>query len=614
MDFKYKQEIVLILIIAFYVAQQGYLISQLNQLPSPIYGGDYYFQLGSITHIMEGGNPLEAPNIQNSQPAYFIVYSYLVASFGTVFGLEPMMAIFIFSQICVVLFIISIYLILRYITNSKNIALLSAFLFLPLSAFPILKYTEFTALFLFPIMFFAVYYFYKKQNILSSAFLGISTGILTISHGSAFFVSISFILLMFLAFMFYRVVRIDFKEKALEFYPKRTSIKKYLPMLVIALAITLLISLIWWYNPIFVNKGITLNDSQNWSFEDLSRFDVQLRFLYTFITGAFFSFSSINIIVISLLSIAAIYLLITQEFTNKKFVVMFLVISYIITLHYFLTQPLMKTNFSPSRNFEFLIPFATILLASISLEFIERKAGKYFFLLVIVALLITTSVYYIDFNQRLQNDQWLNAGKTPLSEDLLNTKEWIRNNTSVNDVFLSTKELSFGINGLTGRKVMTSRRAQNSPFIDIDQIEADSAIILYGNSSSKRIELIKKYNITYIYWSYYWIHTEFSFNEKGEILSSFDPILIKDVKNYREYLDRHNVSFMATNTWIDPSVKGPEIKKYDLLIISPGNYRTFDKPWSEDLDKYLEEVWIYEKGNTTYAKIYKINIKDIKVS
>lgn len=609
MDFRFKQEVVLVLLIAFYIVQQGYLISQLNQLPSPLYGGDYYFQLGSITHIMEGGNPLEAPNIQNSQPAYFIVYSYLVASFGSAFGLEPIMAMFIFSQLCIVLFVVSFYFILKYITNSKNIALLSTVLFLPLSVFPILKYTDFTALFLFPIMFFSVYYFYKKQNIVSSVLLGVVGGVLTISHGSAFFISIAFLILMFLAFMFHRMLKIDLKEKIVEFYPKRTNIKKYLPMLLIALVVTFAISLLWWYSPIFVSKGVALNDSQNWSFEDLSRIDVQLDYLFIFLKGMFFSFSSINLIILSILSIVAIYFLLTREFSNKNFIIMTLAISTIIALHYFITQPLIKTNFSPARSFEFLIPFVTILLASISLTFLEERVKKYFFPLVVLIILITVSVYYIDFNQKIQNDTWIKTGKTVLSEDLLSAQNWVMNNTSVNDVFLSTKEVSFGLNGLTGRKVMTSRRAQNSPFINIEQIEADSAVILYGNDSSKRAELLKKYNVSYLYWSRYWIQSEFSFNEKGEIAGAFDPILIKDIKDYRDYLSRYNVTFVTANTWIDPSVKGPHIKKYDLIIVSPANYRSFENPWNADLENYLDEVWSYEKENITYVKIYKINIE-----
>ncbi|MBI4895132.1 MAG: hypothetical protein HY831_01435 [Candidatus Aenigmarchaeota archaeon] len=606
MDFKFKQEIVLVLIIAFYLFQQSYLISQLNQLPSPLYGGDYYFQLGSVTHIMEGGNPLVAPNIPNSEPGYFIVYSYLVASFGSTFGLEPMIAIFLFSQICIILFIVSLYLILSYITNNKNIALLSTILFLPLSAFPILKYTEFTSLFLFPIMFFSIYYFYKKQNILSSTILGIVAGILSISHGAAFFVSLSFITLMFLAFMFHRVLKIDIREKIIEFYPKRTNIKKYLPMMIIALVIAFSIALLWWYNPIFVHKGVTLNDNQNWAFEDLSRFDIQLVTIYRFLSAALLNFGSINLIIISILAIIGIYLIATQELNNKIFILMFITISVIITLHYLITQPLIKTNFSSGKAFEFLIPFSTILLTTISLEFLEKKITKYFFPLVIIVLLITTGFYYMDFNQRVQKDQWINVGKNPLSEDLIQTREWVLNNTSVDDIFLSTKELSFALNGLTGRKVMVSRRSQNSPFIDIDQLEADSAIILYGNDSSKRKELLDKYDVKYLYWSYYWIQSEYQINENGELVGSFDPIIVKDVKDYRNYLNKYNITFTVLNTWIDPAIKGPEIKKYNLLVVGPENYRDFNKPWNQGLDSYLEEAWNYTNNGKTYVKIYKV--------
>ncbi len=183
----------------------------------------------------------------------------------------------------------------------------------------------------------------------------------------------------------------------------------------------------------------------------------------------------------------------------------------------------------------------------------------------------------------------------------------VKDNTNVNDIFISTNELSFALNALTGRKVMITRRSQNSPFIDIDQMEVDAAVILYGKDSKKREELLREYNITYLYWSNYWIRSEYYSNEKGEITNWFDPILAKDIKNYKEYFESYNISYFSQNTWIDPSIKKEKIRKYNLLFVSPKNYRSFEKPWYEDLDNYLKEVWIYSYKNQTIARIYKVS-------
>src|SRR3989338_6009562 len=49
-----------VLILALTVAFVNYnFLSQFKQLPSPLYGGDYYNHLGSIYHIYYGGSVFE---------------------------------------------------------------------------------------------------------------------------------------------------------------------------------------------------------------------------------------------------------------------------------------------------------------------------------------------------------------------------------------------------------------------------------------------------------------------------------------------------------------------------------------------------------------------------
>lgn len=53
MTFVTKEKMILgLLIIVFLYLAQGY-ISSMKTLPSPIYGGDYYYQLGQIYHMYE---------------------------------------------------------------------------------------------------------------------------------------------------------------------------------------------------------------------------------------------------------------------------------------------------------------------------------------------------------------------------------------------------------------------------------------------------------------------------------------------------------------------------------------------------------------------------------
>jgi hypothetical protein len=120
--------------------------------------------------------------------------------------------------------------------------------------------------------------------------------------------------------------------------------------------------------------------------------------------------------------------------------------------------------------------------------------------------------------------------------------------------------------------------------------------------------LLKKYSVDYLYWDYNWIGLEYSFNSNGEIISWFDPLVIRYPEKYSNILDEYNISYFVQNTWLDPAVRRPDVKTMDLIFISPENYRNLATPWIEDLDNFLYPVWVYNhESNQTLSVIYKIN-------
>ena len=603
-----KYIIILFIVISYYLLTQQCLISEFKSLPSPLYGGDYYFQLGSITHMMEGGNPLEAHNIKGSEPGYFILYSFLVACIGYLFSLTPIIAMFAFSQLLIVLSLSVIYLSMYYIFKNHWIALLGTIVYLPITKFPILLYNSFTHALVVPLFFFTLYYFFENRNIKSGILLGITIGLMGISHGSAFFAANFSLLILFFYFILFQ--NISIKNFSIKIKLNK-EIYKFFGLFLIIFLIGFSISLLYWYKPIFVYHGKTLNDMQNWAFINLSNFSYQIEFLFHILQIYFFNFSNIKVFFISLLSLFGIFFVFKNlEDKKAKYILLLLIIAILSTFHYFITEPLLGTHFVPQRISYFTFPLTAMLLFCFTIEKLIsiKEIKKYRLPVVLLLLLIILFAQHIEFQQKVDTDKWVQVGKQPLSQDILETKKWILSNTCINDIFLSTNELSFALNALTGRKVMITRRSQNSPFLDIDQREADAAIILYGNNSKKRKELLKKYNIKYLYWSNYWIQSEYYFDNQGKITGWFDPIIVKDIKNYKSYFDNYNISYFSLNTWIDPAVKGEKIRKYDLLFVSPQNYRSFEKPWVEDLDNYLKEVWNFKYENQTLARIYEIKI------
>ena len=120
------------------------------------------------------------------------------------------------------------------------------------------------------------------------------------------------------------------------------------------------------------------------------------------------------------------------------------------------------------------------------------------------------------------------------------------------------------------------------------------------------MRLMKGYNVTYLYWDAYWIQSEYYFDDQGRITSWFDPIIAFDSPEKERLWRDNNVSFFVQNTWVDPALRGPEQKKFDMMFCSPQNYVSFNHPWKTDIDPYLKEVWSYSSGGQKVAVLYKV--------
>ncbi len=93
------------------------LVSQFKALPSPLFGGDYYYQLGAITHMY--GAPITewagSSNGIGTHPAYFMFYSSLVTIFGKLLSFAPMQAMFNFNFILPLVSLFAFYFLFKKI-------------------------------------------------------------------------------------------------------------------------------------------------------------------------------------------------------------------------------------------------------------------------------------------------------------------------------------------------------------------------------------------------------------------------------------------------------------------------------------------------------------------
>jgi len=591
----------LIIFITLFLLLLNYLlIKPLVALPSPIYGGDLYYQLGQLSNFLEGGNPFKSATIPNSLPGYFILYTLFVGVISFIFGLNPIQGTFLTSYFVIILSVIIFYSLGLKLFKNKVYASLSVFLLLSVLSFPIAKYTDFGKYVMVPLFFLCLYNFYEKKDIKNSVFLGITYGLCALTHGIVF---IGSSLLVFLFFLYEsKKLIIDEKE------PKR--IKNLLLSFSIVMLVGFLISLIYWAKPIFIYHGQTSLYYNEWNNLNWASSKVMFDFFKDTLLKHLLNFSSIKTIILSLLSLVGIfsYFLLKNKNKETEFLFILLFFSSIITFHYFITQPLMKVNFIPNYIDSLFLSTTIILISVFGLKIILENKFKryknYIYFVLFILLLVSCMFDY----QLKTKDKFYVSAQNSLPPHLLSLKDYLSENSNVNSIILTTKEIGFAVNSISGRKLVITRRAQNDPFLEMDSRELDVAIILYGNNTEKKKELIKKYNLSYLYWDYYWIQTEYYFDEKGKLVGSFDPLILFDSKEKREELIKYNISFFIQNEWVDPSMKGPQYKKFDLIFVSPENYYNETNPWKPDINPYLKEVWSYEYSGQKIARLFEINL------
>lgn len=173
------QDYTLVGVIVIYLAYQVFLLSTLKQLPSPVYGGDYYFQSGAVQHAISGGGVFKSTNVLGSEPGYLPLYTLGASLFG-ILGLSAFVAMMYFSIFILIASVIVFYLFANKLFKNKSTALLSVLLYLPLFVFPVWKYRQFTSVLVLPAFLWACFHYYEKKNVKSVVPMAIMLGLLGI--------------------------------------------------------------------------------------------------------------------------------------------------------------------------------------------------------------------------------------------------------------------------------------------------------------------------------------------------------------------------------------------------------------------------------------------------
>ncbi len=594
MFFKKKVEYILVFAIATIYAFLVFLThSEYKQLPSPLYGGDYYHQLGQIYHMYES-SPLEwfsGNNMLNRLPSYMPLYGILVTIFGKLLGLNPMQALIYFDAPIAFFCPILWFLFFRDMFKDWRIGLVGA----AAAGYSLfLKYTAFNAAIMAPLLFYSALIFYRNKSTKNSVLFGVVWGLSAISHSVGFFYP------LFLMGTFF----------AVDLWKNRQNVREYFleikwGPIALVFIIGFIIAQVFWFQPIFIYHGKTPLKNSIWGIIDFRNTEVQVGYLIITVQRNFFDFSSAANTLLSILKIIGAYVLIKQVKEEHEFLFIMVFSTFVAVFSYFITSPLFDMHFVPPYIEGTYLVWAAFALGILGLKFLMEKFGGYarYTAFALVILLVAEKGAEI-VNQ--QQSQWGQVAMRELQPYVLEGQAWILKNTKVNDVFLSTNELSFALNALTGRKVMISRRAHCDPFVDYDRRMLDAAIILYGNDVEKKKELLKKYEVKYIYVDVGWASSEWTI-EENRITGMYDPMMLFDSPENRQELEKYGIKYIAMKTWVDPSMKTTEYRLFDVLIVSPENYDNSGYgPWKDDLDALIEPVWKYSEGWYDIVKIYRV--------
>ncbi len=582
-------------------------VNQLKQVPSPPYGGDFYNGLGGVIHILDGGSLLNSAQMVDQIPWVPWLYHLSIAVFSKISGMGAMEALVKFSIVVELLAMAVVYAFLKELLQSRYLPLLVFPIYFASGIFPIFKYSDFASVLIVPLFAYLLYRFVKNANMQNAAYAGIGLGLAGLSNTQAFFVG--FLLLAFTAIVFLMPKIIDFSRKKLTIEPGSAN---QIKMFGIVFAVGFAIALLFWYRPIFVYHGETPNDIQNITIPDMTDSKLVWESVVGLLNGFFMPYGQFPTVVFTALSLLGLgHIITSRSGTEAKFTIAFVLTGLFSILHPLITMPLLGIHLVNFMMVDKLYPIGSAMLIGFgiiaALAFAKKmskdKATENAIVIGGMLLLLVIGMsHFSGETYKRQQDQWAAYGKTEIAPYFVELSQWIRSNSNVNDVFLTTNEDGFMMNALTGRKVLSYRRAHASPYINMHERMADAAVIVYGSNNQTREELLGKYEVSYLLWTSNWVLNEFKFDAEGQFAGFFDPLTVPDNASNKQYWDENGVKYIEVNMPLDPAPRDG-VPKYDQLVAVP--YELSNEPFNPDLYSNFELVKGITYNGQDIFRIYK---------
>lgn len=589
-----------LLIIIPIVIIQFFCISQFKQFPGPMYGGDIYLHSAEATNIYNGNAPWENFQVSGEFAYYGWLNQFIIAWIAKIFSLSVFTS-YTYFPIILTFFVgfVSYFLGLEFF-REKKFALILCLITLTMSYHitdPMRILGDYGLSMLFMLF---LSRSIRNGNLIDRFFAGISLGLAGLCHVAAFPALASFAAICFIYYSFLSHIRFSFNSKemklSLAVEEKNKTLFQNIIIFIPIGIIGFLIAMLFLGPIIFFYHGSVKNPLQEYTEPDLSKYGMNIFF--DNISGTFFNMGSISGFIISIAVLFGLYsALSTRNDIHSRLIILLTASAFITGFHYFITLPLFGKALIPSYFYAFQMGFGSAILFVFAIRWAYKSMQTTEFKkLILMATFLFMIANIISVALAAYDDTWADRGRQDPPSFYSEIIGWVDENTESSDIFLSHEELSFAISSMTTRKLMVSRRTHFSPYIDINQRIADAAVILYGNNSQKSGELLRKYNISYVYWDANWLY--FFQNEPS----------LTDVK-YENYLKENGVQFQKIETYLDPAWSKYYPKAFVLAII-PNINQT--QPWTNQLNSRLTLEKTFYYGQEEFARIYKIEREDLK--
>lgn len=531
---------------------EAVFFSGFSSLNSPVYGGDIYYHFGVSNHIFNGGSPFMSSQFLGEYAHYPWLYHYIVASLASITGIS-LQTVVIFFPLLITFFagIISFWLGVK-VFKDETLALLFSLYWITVMI-PNSLPAPFASVLVFPLFVLMIYYY--SDSWFGKISSGVLLGITALSHTSVFLGS-----LIFFFILSFIKIKENWKQGLVWGFTIGT--------------LGLIVSMLYWYAPFFIYHGITPN---RWADYVASGDTFTFQILFNLLKNQFFNLNNFARLFLGLFALLGITYAFRKDKNEIDYLPFYIYLAgFIGFIHPLITLPLLGTSVG-SYGFDNIFILAIPLLILISFQadksFSKQTNKIKTFCMIILTFLFLSHAFFVI--QGFKNDIWTQSAENPegMPVKLQGLISWSKENIENNEsILVSADETGFAINALTGKKVVTARRTHSSPFVNMNERNADTAVLLYGNNTKVKKELISKYQISWFYEDAYAVQAQQECRAYIEQkLNDFYSVrCLRTTPEYESYLKENGVEYVKSYAGLDPASSVAPL--FDLLSIKPTNY------------------------------------------